>query len=98
MLEPSGLGVEIANPIAPPDIMLKMQEIRGFDDRTAYGKWHMGPGMVIATSEPEKVLEAAEAIGIDAQEIGLVREEPGIRIRNMGAGSDSPWLEFNVAA
>lgn len=98
MLEPSGLGVEIANPIAPPDIMLKMQEIRGFDDRTAYGKWHMGPGMVIATSEPEKILEAAEAYGIEAQEIGLVREEPGIRIRNMGAGSDSPWLEFNAAA
>lgn len=94
LLEPSGLGVEISNPNTPPDIMLKMQEIRGFDDKTAYGKWHMGPGMVIATSEPEKVLEAAEAYGVAAQEIGAVTDNPGIRIRNQGAGSDSEWLEF----
>lgn len=97
MLEASGLGVEIANPIAPPNIMLKMQEINGYPDRQAYGKWHMGPGMVVATTEPEKVLEAAEADGIEAQEIGIIREDPGIRIRNMGAGSDSRWLEFNLA-
>jgi phosphoribosylformylglycinamidine cyclo-ligase len=94
MLEPSGLGVEIANPIAPPDIMLKMQEIRGFNDRTAYGKWHMGPGMVIATSESDKVLEAAAQYGVRAQEIGIVTEKPGIKIRNMGAGADSEWIEF----
>lgn len=94
MLEPSGLGVEISNPNLPPDIMLKMQEIRGFDDRTAYGKWHMGPGMVIATPEPEKVLAAAEEYGIDAQEIGGVTDKPGIKIRNRGAGADSEWVEF----
>lgn len=94
LLEPSGLGVEVSNPNTPPDIMLKMQEIRGFDDRTAYGKWHMGPGMVLATSEPEKVLEAADAYGVVAQEIGVVTDNPGIRIRNQGAGSDNKWLEF----
>jgi phosphoribosylformylglycinamidine cyclo-ligase len=95
LLEASGLGVEIANPIAPPEIMLKMQEINGYDDRTAYGKWHMGPGMVVATSEPDEVLEAAETYGINAQEIGIVTEDPGIMVRNMGANSDSRWLEFN---
>lgn len=94
MLEPSGLGVEIANPNFPPAVMLKMQEIRGFSDRTAYGKWHMGPGMVVATPEPNKVLAAAEKRGFEAKEIGVVTEKPGIRIYNMGAGSDSKWLEF----
>lgn len=94
MLEPSGLGVEIANPNTPPDIMLKMQEIRGFDDKTAYGKWHMGPGMVIATPDPDKVLELAEERGVNAQEIGLVTADSGIRVRNMGASSDTTWLEF----
>lgn len=98
MLEASGLGAEIADPIAPPNIMLKMQEINSYDDRTAYGKWHMGPGMVIATPEPEKVLEAAAANKVEAQEIGVITEEPGIRVRNMGAGSDSRWLEFDPAA
>ncbi len=94
MLEPSGLGVEISDPVEPPKIMLKMQEIREFDDRAAYGKWHMGSGMVIATSEPEKVLAAAEQYGVDAKEIGVVTQNPGVRIRNMGAGSDSKWLQF----
>jgi phosphoribosylformylglycinamidine cyclo-ligase len=94
MLEPSGLGVEIADPIEPPEIMLKMQELRGFDDRTAYGKWHMGPGMVIATPEPKKVLEAAEAQGVVAKEIGRVTEKSGIRVRNKGVRQDSLWLDF----
>ena len=94
MLEPSGLGVEVANPVAPPEIMLKMQEIRNFDDRTAYGKWHMGSGMVLATPDPDKVLELAEKRGVNAQEIGLVTEDPGIHIRNKGAGSDTAWLKF----
>ena len=94
LLEPSGLGVEIADPIEPPEIMLKMQELRGFDDRTAYGKWHMGPGMVIATPEPKKVLEAAEAQGVVAKEIGRVTEKSGIRVRNKGVRQDSLWLDF----
>ena len=94
MLEPSGLGIEIADPNTPPAIMLKMQEIRGFSDRVAYGKWHMGPGMIVATPEPDKVLAAAEDHGFVAKEIGVVTEKPGIRVRNMGAGSDSKWLEF----
>ena len=73
---------------------MKMQELHGFDDRTAYGKWHMGPGMVVATPEPEKVLEAAEASGVIAKEIGKVSEKPGIRVRNKGVRQDNAWLEF----
>lgn len=94
MLEPSGLGAEIADPIAPPEIMLKMQELRGFDDKTAYGKWHMGPGMVIATPEPEKVLGVAETQGVVAKEIGQITKKPDFRIRNRGVRQDSSWLYF----
>lgn len=94
MLEPSGLGAEIADPIVPPEIMLKMQELRGFDDKTAYGKWHMGPGMIIATPEPEKVLKVAETRGVIAKEIGQITKKPDIRIRNRGVRQDSSWLYF----
>lgn len=94
MLAPSGLGVEIADPVDVPKIMLAMQDIRGFSDKAAYGKWHMGPGMVIATPQPEKILEAAEARGVDAKEIGKVTQNPGIRIANRGAAGDGKWLEF----
>lgn len=39
-------------------------------------------------------LEAAEEKGVEAKEIGVVTTKPGIRTINMGAGSDSKWLEF----
>ena len=94
MLEPSGLGVTISNPIEPPKIMLEVQKLREFSDEKAYGKWHMGPGMVIATSEPEKVLAEAELSGLQAKAIGEVTDERGIRIRNRGAQQSVEWLSF----
>jgi phosphoribosylformylglycinamidine cyclo-ligase len=71
---------------------------RGFSDRVAYGKWHMGPGMILATSEPDKVLDLAPEFGIEAKKIGLVDDKPGIRTRNMGANRDPEWLEFDIPA
>lgn len=97
MLEPSGLGVTIDNPITPPRIMTEVQEIRGYTDEQAYGKWHMGAGMVIATAEPDKVLAEAVRYGLLAQAIGHVTDRPGIRIKNRGAVQDSEWLSFNEA-
>ncbi|HET7059863.1 MAG TPA: AIR synthase-related protein [Candidatus Saccharimonadales bacterium] len=94
MLEPSGYGATIDNPLEPPEIMLEVQRIRGFSDGTAYGKWHMGPGMVVATPEPSKVIAVAEEHGIDAQEMGLVTKRPGIHIENKGAIRENSWLEF----
>ena len=98
MLEPSGLGVVIDDPIEPPQIMTYVQELRGFSDEKAYGKWHMGAGMVIVTPEPEKVQTEAEAQGITAQKIGYVTDEPVIRIKNRGAVQDAEWLEFPITA
>lgn len=94
MLEPSGLGVTIDTPIEPPTIMLEVQRLREFSDEKAYGKWHMGSGMIIATPEPEKVLAEAEKQGLVAQQVGQITDEPGIRIRNRGAVQDAEWLTF----
>lgn len=94
LLRTDGLGVDIDNPIDPPKMMLHVQKLRGFDDRKAYGKWHMGPGMVVATTEPEKVLAEAAKFEIKAQVIGRITEEPGIRILNRGAVRDEEWLTF----
>jgi len=94
MLEPSGNGATIDNPIEPPEIMKHVQTLRGFSDEQAYGKWHMGPGMVIATAEPDKVLAQAEASGISAQRIGEVTDEPGLRIKNKGVLRHDEWLHF----
>lgn len=94
MLEPSGLGVTIDTPIDPPRIMTEVQKLRAFSDEKAYGKWHLGSGMVIATSEPEKVLAEAQSFGLSAQTIGEVTDEPGIRIKNRGAIQEKEWLTF----
>jgi phosphoribosylaminoimidazole (AIR) synthetase len=94
MLEPSGNGALIDNPIPPPDIMLHVQRLRDFSDEKAYGKWHMGPGMVIATPDPEKVVLEADKQGVNAQIIGEVTEEPGILIKNMGAKQEEEFLVF----
>jgi phosphoribosylformylglycinamidine cyclo-ligase len=94
MLEPSGYGATIDNPLDPPDIMLEVQRIRRFSDQKAYGKWHMGPGMVVATPEPSKVIAAAEEHGMEAQEIGVVTKRPGVHIENRGAMREDGWLKF----
>jgi phosphoribosylformylglycinamidine cyclo-ligase len=94
MLEPSGLGAIVDDPIKPPAIMTYMQDLRLFSDEKAYTTWHMGPGMVIATPEPEQVLEQANLRGVEAQRIGQVTSRPGIRIKNMGAGQEQSWLDF----
>lgn len=94
MLEVSGLGANIDSPIEPPQIMRHVQELRGFSDEKAYSKFHMGPGMIIASPEPEKVLAVAQEYGIAAQTVGQVTAKPGIRIRNRGAVQDEEWLNF----
>jgi phosphoribosylformylglycinamidine cyclo-ligase len=85
MLEATGLGAFIYSPIDPPDIMLHAQEIRGMSDRTAYGKWHMGPGMIVATPDVDNVIQAAEKMNVTAKIIGAVTKDSRIRIRNRGA-------------
>lgn len=94
MLEQSGLGATIDTPINPPRIMLHVQEIRGLSDRTAYGKFHMGPGMVIATPDPETVMRVALQNNFKPKVIGAITEESGIRIRNMGCQQTEEWLAF----
>ncbi len=94
MLEASGLGATIDSPIEPPQIMRHVQELRGYSDEKAYSKLHMGPGMIIASPEPEKVLAVAQEHGIAAQTVGQVTAKPGIKIRNRGAVQDEEWLNF----
>lgn len=96
MLEPTGLGVIINGPIEPPKAMTHVQKLRGFDDKTAYGKWHMGIGMALVVPEADasKVLEEADQANMSAARIGKIVDEPGIRILNCGAEQKEEWLTF----
>jgi phosphoribosylformylglycinamidine cyclo-ligase len=94
MLEPSGCGVTIDDPIEPPRIMKHAQNLSMLTDREAYGKWHMGPGMIVATNDPETVLDEARSYGITAKDIGLVENHGEIRIMNRGDRQQEEWLVF----
>lgn len=89
-----GIGAMINNPIAPPEVMLHAQRLRGLTDRQSYGKWHMGPGMVVATTEPGKVVAEAEKHDVEAHIIGHLTDRPGIMIKNHGAQQEEEWLTF----
>ncbi len=95
MLEPSGYGAVIDDPIEPPEIMKYSQEIGGYSDEDAYRVWHMGPGMVIATPEPDRVLEAAAENNQEAQYIGEVAESPEIIIKSAGVEKPGSYLTFS---
>lgn len=101
LLEPSGYGVLIDDPIDPPDIMLEAQSAAIYSDEEAYHRWHMGPGMILVAPEgkSDTVLEVAAEAGYDPWEIGKVTESPGIRLRNCGliggAKKKHRWLKFD---
>jgi len=85
MLKPSRLGADISDPFEPSDFILYTQELGNVSDEEAYKTWNMGQGMIISTSDPIRVIYVAENHGIEAKEIGYVKKEPGIKIRNRGA-------------
>ena len=99
MLKPSGLGAVIDNPFDTPRIMMY---IRGFtngrlSEEECYRTWNMGQGMVIATPEPEKVMEVAEEHEIKSQRIGYVKGERCIEIKNRASyllKPENPVLYF----
>lgn len=92
-----GLGAVIDNPNPAPKIMQWTQQLRNFDDITAYEKWNMGTGMMITTSEPNKVLKEARNFGIEARQIGEITNSGKIVISSSGAETPCKTLEFKIA-
>lgn len=96
MLEPSSYGAVIDSLMQPPEIMSLVQRLGEVPDKDAYGYWHMGPGMIIATPEPEKVLEIAAIEGLSAKQIGAVVQSPIISIKSQGAMHPDRWINFFI--
>ncbi len=99
MLRPTnGLGAMISDPFTPPAIMSHVQGLRGFDDRTAYGKWHMGQGMVVTTPNPEQVIKTAAEFGVLAEQIGVITNTGLIEIRSKGLECPGQILAREIMA
>lgn len=96
VLKPSGLGAYVDNPFEPPKLMVYCQEAGGVTDEEAYKTWNMGQGMVVATPKPDDVILIAGEHEIDAQVVGTVTSQPGVRVWNRGLNSGTtPELVFD---
>lgn len=96
MLEPSGCGAIITDPIEPPTIMKRVQLLGDISDSEAYKTWHMGQGMVIATTEPIPLIIAARKKGFGAQVIGEVVNNPVISIESHGVMERGRWINYFI--
>jgi phosphoribosylformylglycinamidine cyclo-ligase len=92
LLEVSGFGADIDNPYTPPQVIKLVQRLGQIADHDAYASWNMGQGMIVVTSEPEKVISVASKNDIEAQEIGFITKQSGIRLRSTGAMTPGQML------
>lgn len=96
MLEPSGYGAILNNLMPPPEIMYYIQVLGGVPDEKAYKTWHMGPGMIVATPDPERVIKQAWLDGFPAQLIGEVIPDRLISIQSRGAEKPGQQLNYFI--
>lgn len=81
ILRPSGLGADLSDLFEPCEFMTHLQEIGDVSDEEAYKTWNMGQGMLVITTEPEKVIALAMENNIEAKICGEIRGGKGIRIK-----------------
>jgi len=96
VLRRSKLGVRLPNLFEPGEVVSYCQKIGEISDYDAYRAWNMGQGLAIITPEPEKVVAASKAYGIDARIAGEVISEPKIIITSKGSEAPGKELSFDV--
>lgn len=79
----ANLGAIINQQFTPPEIMKYCIKKGKIAEKEAYRTWNMGQGMVVITSEPEKVIKIAQKNSITAKIIGEVVKSPQIQINNI---------------
>jgi phosphoribosylformylglycinamidine cyclo-ligase len=106
MLRATGLGADINDPFEPPEIMKHAQEVtrvknpddstRPMSDEEMITTWHGGQGYVVAIDKRDGDILHAEAskLGIETKRIGMVTEQPGIRVVSRGIQTPGKIMEF----
>ncbi|MGH7240910.1 MAG: AIR synthase-related protein [Candidatus Saccharimonadales bacterium] len=80
LLKTAGVGAVISEPFETPYVMKSIQRLADIPDEEAYHVWNMGTGMVVATPEPEKLIDVAARHNVAAKQIGEVISAPMIVI------------------
>lgn len=93
-LRPSGFGAQLDNLFSPCKLMLHLQKIGDVEDEEAYKTWNMGQGMLIVTSEPEKVIKIAKDYHISSKVAGRIIPKKEIKIISKGFQKKNQQLIF----
>lgn len=83
ILKKGGFGAEINNLPEPSDVVTQIKKFGNVDDAEAYKTWNMGIGMVLVSSEFDKIKEIAGRHGIETYKIGKVTAEPGVKVGDL---------------
>jgi phosphoribosylformylglycinamidine cyclo-ligase len=88
-------GATLDNIWPPHAPMLKLQELGKVEDREAYEVWNMGTGMILVCNEFKKVKAVMDKHGIQAQVIGVVTKEKGVRLTSRAHFNKGKVLKFD---
>ncbi|MDD3726522.1 MAG: AIR synthase-related protein [Candidatus Ratteibacteria bacterium] len=94
LLAPVRLGADITELFSPPEIMLLCQKLGKVDDKEAYKVWNMGQGMLLITSDTERVLSIAKRHRVKARIAGEITGKDGVRIESKGYYSRGKTLIY----
>lgn len=87
-------GARLDHLMKPHKIMLDLQELGRVDDREAYRVWNMGIGMLVISNDVTKIAKVMKKHGIDAQVVGEVVREKGVRLVSRGRYASGEVLRF----
>lgn len=87
-------GALIDNPFEPCEVMKYCQDLGNISDQLAYSTWNMGQGMILITTEPDRVMQILEKYKIESKVIGKTTSQPGIRIKSKGVNLTNQYLDF----
>lgn len=91
------LGARLTDLFEPAEVMQYAQRLGKISDHDAYRAWNMGQGMALITPEPERVLAAAKAGGIEAKIAGEITTDPSVVITSKGTEAPGKELSFPVS-
>lgn len=96
MLQASGYGAHLSHLFPPGKVLQLAQTAGNITDREAYQTWNMGQGMVVVTTQPEKVIAQAANFAIKAQLIGEITTNKKLTMISRGQKHPGQVLEFEL--
>ena len=90
------LGFVIDTPLAPQEMVLKLQEMGNVADKEAYKTWNMGMGMalIVSQNDVDAVLKKAQEAGITAQVVGKISRDFPQEVHLSGKALNGEKLVF----